>query len=129
MATYIPIFHIPRFYKREIYIERKDSTNQQPQRHPIQFISYSIVPQIYNTTIHRNLKHQKHRKVIGVIHTAAFPPALRILCPAAAAKGWVHATIPVVLCTALLRLGKVMNWGSEEDIFVYLSLSLFFIEA
>lgn len=46
--------------------------------------------------------------------SAAFPPSLRILWPASAASGWVHATIPFVLWTTLLRLGKEINGGSSE---------------
>lgn len=46
--------------------------------------------------------------------TAAFPPASRILIPHLAARGWVQVTIPSVLCTTLLRLGKVTNLGLSE---------------
>jgi len=41
--------------------------------------------------------------------TAAFPPSAKIFNPHFAARGCVHAIMPSVLCTTLLRLGKVMN--------------------
>ena len=47
--------------------------------------------------------------------SAALPPSLRICCPAKAANGCVHATMPLALCTTLRRLGKDMNSGSEEE--------------
>lgn len=43
--------------------------------------------------------------------SAAFPPSLRILWPAVAARGWVQDTIPLVLCTTLLLLGKGAKRG------------------
>lgn len=46
------------------------------------------------------------------MQTAAFPPIFNILCPASEANGWVHATMPLVLCTTLLRLGNWTNGGS-----------------
>ena len=46
--------------------------------------------------------------------SAALPPALNILWPAWAARGWVQATMPLVLCTTLRRLGKATKSGSEE---------------
>jgi hypothetical protein len=42
----------------------------------------------------------------GCVHTAAFPPCLRIRWPASEARGWVDATMPPVLWTTLRRLGK-----------------------
>jgi hypothetical protein len=46
------------------------------------------------------------------MHTAALPPCLRIRTPASAASGCVHETIPFVLWTALLLLGKYENFTS-----------------
>lgn len=41
--------------------------------------------------------------------TAAFPPALSTASPHLAARGCVHATMPLVLWTTLRRLGHFMN--------------------
>ena len=46
--------------------------------------------------------------------SAALPPDCKILWPACAANGCVHATIPLVLWTTLRRLAKETNSGSEE---------------
>lgn len=50
-------------------------------------------------------------QAFGRIHTAAFPPIFNILCPASAARGCVHATIPFVLCTTLRLLANCTNGG------------------
>ncbi len=41
--------------------------------------------------------------------TAALPPALIMSMPHLAARGWVQATMPLVLCTTLRRLGHFIN--------------------
>lgn len=74
-------------------VESRGWTYRQRQRHP----RGSQSPQL------------GHQSDVGARLTAAFPPALRISMPHLAAKGWVQATMPLVLWTTLLRLLNLAN--------------------